>query len=270
VVGSSESEANAGHAVVGNGSTTVPLASEGNRPRPRGQAEVWAVALAAGVAAGLVSWVGGELAHGAFKPQLVQVVGNFGQKVMLPTRSTLNAADLKNATLAFAVLGGVTGLVMGIAGGVAGRSALHGVVVGLGAQVLGVLVGALASLALVPLFHRDFVPDTNDLLSPIMIHAGIWAAIGAVGGLAFAIGMRRGRRLLNAIGGACLGAILATVVFHVLSGALFPDSGSTEPVATSSFVRLLAMLLVTVLVAPGAARGALGRASLPSSPVPDH
>jgi len=229
--------------------------------------QIWAIALAAGVAAGVLAWVGGELAYGTFKPQLFPQVLALGQTVMAPTPASLKAADIKNATLAFAILGGVTGLVMGFAGGLAGRSLSRGVIVGLGAQALGVLVGALASLAFVPFFHRELVPDTNDLLSPIVIDSGIWAAIGAVGGLAFAIGMRCGRHLLRAIGAASLGAILAAVVFHLVSGGLFPDSGSTEPVATSSFVRLLAMLLVTVLVAAGAARGAQGRVSVPASGV---
>jgi len=246
---------------VGSDLATAALPSEGNQPRPRQQVQVWAITLAGGVVAGLVSWVGGELAHGAFKPRLVQVVLMFGQTVMRPSASTSNAADVKNAALAFAILGGVTGLVMGFAGGLACRSPWRGVIVGLGAQALGALVGALASLALVPLFHRELVPDLNDLLSPIMIHAGIWTGIGAVGGLAFGVGMGCGRRLLRPIGGACLGAVLAAVVFHVVSGGLFPDSGYTGPVATSSLVRLMAMLLVTVLVAAGAARGAQGSAA---------
>jgi hypothetical protein len=268
VVGSSESGSNSGHVEVADGSTTVPPRSEGNRARPRQQVRVWAIALAGGVVAGLVSWLAGESAYGAFRPKLFKVV-IMQSTHFTPTMQSMNDADLKNATVAFAILGGVTGLVMGFAGGLAGRSVSRGVIVGLGAQALGGLVGALASLALVPLFYRQLVPDTNDLLSPIMIHAGVWMAIGAVGGLAFGIGLRCGRNLLGAVGGACLGACLATVVYHLLSASLFLDSGSTEPVATSPLVRLLAMLLVPVFVATGAARGALGRGPLKASPVSD-
>ena len=90
-------------------------------------------------------------------------------------------------------------------------------------------------------------------------------AIGAVGGSAFAIGMKCGRRIFNAVTGACLGAFLATILFHGLGEALFPDSGSTAPVANSALVRLMAVFLVTVLIACGTAWGAKGRVSHPAS-----
>jgi hypothetical protein len=187
---------------------------------------------------------------------------------MQPSRESQFAADLYNATLVFAILGCATGLAMGFAGGLAGGSASRGVVAGLAAQAAGALVGALSSLALVPFFYRRIVPDLNDLLTPILIHGGIWMAIGAVGGLAFALGLKSRRNLPNAIGAACVGAFLAAVLYQLLSASLFPDTGSTGPVASSSVVRLLAMLLVTVLVAIGAVRGALGRAPRPALPVP--
>jgi hypothetical protein len=181
-----------------------------------------------------------------------------------PTAASQNAADVKNATLSFAILGCVTGLAMGCAGGLAGRSPSWGVIVGLGAQAAGGFVGAIASLALLPLFFRGHVPDPNDLLSPILIHGVIWSAVGAIGGLAFAMGMRRGRDLPKAIAAACVGAVLASVLFHLLVAGLFPDSGAAEPLGSSSVVRLLAMLLVTFLIAVGATRGALGRVPHPT------
>jgi hypothetical protein len=175
---------------------------------------------------------------------------------------------LANATLAFAILGGVTGLMLGLAGGLAGRSRARGVIVGLASLAAGTIVGALASFALIPLFFRGLVPDLNDLLTPILIHGGIWMAIGALGGLAFAIGMGRGRHVPVAVGAACVGAFVASVLFHLLSEGLFADSSSTAPLAKSALARLLAMLLVTVLVAVGAARGTLGRDTRPAARVP--
>jgi len=184
-----------------------------------------------------------------------------------PTQGSQNTANLQNAALVLTILGCVTGVAMGFAGGLAGRSPWRGVIIGLGALAVGGLVSALSSWALLPLFYRRIVPDPNDLLSPILIHGGIWMAIGAVGGLAFAIGMGCRRCLATAIGGACLGAILATVLFHLIGAGLFSDSGSTEPIASQALVRLLAMLLVTVLVAIGAARGAEGHIAVPAAPV---
>ena len=126
------------------------------------------------------------------------------------------------------------------------------------------LVGVMSSLALLPFFYGRVVPDQDNLLTPTLIHGGIWAAIGAVGGLAFAIGMRSRGHLLNALGGACVGAFSASVLYHLLSGSLVSDSSSTAALGGTAIVRLMAMILVTVLVAIGSARGALGR--IPPSP----
>ncbi len=253
---SSEFESSKSHGVAGIGRDTGLIPSQ--RDSHRSNAQVWAIALAAGVAAGLVSWLAGESVREAFKPQLFEITIAF-TKYIQPTAASLNTADLKNATLVFTVLGAVAGLIMGIAGGVAGRSLSRGLIVGLGGVVTGGLVGALASVGLLPFFYRRTVPDPNDLLTPILIHGGIWMAVGAVGGLAFAIGMRRERRGLQAIVGACLGAVLATLTYHGLSEAFFAETASTLPVATATFPRLLAVFLVTVFSACGAARGILIR-----------
>ena len=226
--------------------------------------QVWAIALSAGVAAGLVAGLAGEFVHNIFKPQVFPIKVAFTTYIQ-PTAVSMNTADLKNATVVFTILGGITGLAMGIAGGFAGRSLSRGLVVGLGGLVAGGLVGALASLGLLPLFYRRLVPDPNDLLSPILIHGGIWMAIGAVGGMAFAIGMKCGRGIFNAVAGACCGALIATILFHGAGEALFPDAGSTAAVATLASVRLLAVFLVTVLIAFGTAWGVRGRSSRPAA-----
>jgi hypothetical protein len=219
----------------------------------------------AGIAAGLASWLAGEFAKEIYQPRMVEVGFGMGVTLTMATAATQNQADFQNATLVFTLAGGIIGLALGLAGGVAGRSVARGLVVGLVALVVGGLVGGVASLALVPLFFRHYVPDPSDLLSPILIHSGIWSAIGAAAGMGFAIGMGRARRIPAAVGGACLGAILATVVFHLVSDVLFPDSGSSRAIAGSALVRLLAILAPTVMVAAGAARGALGRHPRPVS-----
>jgi hypothetical protein len=234
----------------------------------RGQ--MWAIVLASGAAAAVVSWLAGELAHGAFKPRLF-LVTSMGVSALEPSRESQRAADVKNSTFVFAILGGVTGLAMGLAGGLAVRSPARSLKVGLGALGVGALVGALASLALVPLFFRELIPDTNDLLSPILIHGGIWTAIGAVGGIAFAIGMGKSmRRFADAIAGACFGAVLATIIYHALAAAVFPAAKSTDALANTAMVRFLAMSLVPILVAIGAATGAQGGFIRSTSDAPDH
>jgi hypothetical protein len=239
-------------------STTVsaPWVKRTGEAASRGQ--VWAIVLACGAAAGLVSWLAGELAHGAFRPRLI-VVEAMGMKSLQPSRESQRAADLKNATLVFSILGGVTGLAVGIAGGMAIHSPARGLKVGLLALGAGALVGALASFALARFFFQELIPDSNDLLSPILIHGGIWTAIAAVGGIAFAFATGTSkRRLADAIAGACFGAILATIFYHALAAAVFPEAKSTEVVANTAIVRFLAMSLVPILTAVGAAIGAQG------------
>jgi tryptophan-rich sensory protein len=240
-------------------SSDKTFAAQGHqRGGPRRFRQEWAIALACGAAAGLGSWFAGERAHVAYKPRMF-VVQVLSLTALEPSRESQRDADLKNATLVYAIQGALMGLAMGYAGGLVVRSPVRGLKVGLLALVAGGLVGAVASLALVPFFYRQLIPDTNDLLSPVLIHGGIWTAIGAVGGIAFAIAMRESkRRSADAVAGACFGAVLATIFFHALAAAVFPDSQSTQAVADTTIVRLMAMSLVSVLVAIGAAWGALG------------
>jgi len=285
-----------------SGSSTDPVAPETVAPAPRldegpgpDRGRVWAIVLASGVVAGLIAWGGGELTRGAFKPRLLKVQ-RLLQTFVQPTTQTQMAADLKNATLAFAILGAATGLAMGIGGGLAGRSQSRALTVGLGMGAIGALVGALVSWPLVALAARRIIPDPNDLATPLLIHSGIGIAIGAVGGAAFAAGMGVGRRFLRVVEGACLGALFGTVLVHLLGAAVFPDPDtlsrhfqglltvqndesinpgtSSTVLAYSSLLRLLARLLVTVLVAVGVSWGLLSRgagAIKPNAaPSPDH
>jgi hypothetical protein len=243
----------------------VSHSDEGNRPRSHQR--IYAFALIAGIVACVISWLAGELTREVFKPRLVSTV--FLEMTLVgPSAESQNAADFKNAVLAFAILGGVTGLVLGFAGGLGGRSPVRGAIVGVGALALGSLVGTFASIALLPFFYWRLVPDPNDLLTPIMAHGGIFAATGAAAGAAFTIGVGRWRQTARAMGGALLGAVLATVVFHLLGEMFFPDSRPGDRVASSSSVRLLSGFLVTVLTALGAAWGTCGGIVHPTSSSP--
>jgi hypothetical protein len=233
-----------------------PVSPEMNRSRPRRQ--VWAIALSAGIIGGITAWFAGELAHGFFRPRLYEVQA-MGMTSMQPSRQSREAADSANAMLSLALLGGVTGLIMSLAGGIACRSPVRGAMGALPALVSGAAVAVLVSMALIPFFFRGLVPDTNDLLTPIMIHGGIWMAIGAVGGLAFAVGMGRRHHFSSALGAACVGAFLASVLYHLIDAGLFPDSNATEPISNSRLVRLLSSIIPAVFIALGAARGSLGR-----------
>jgi hypothetical protein len=225
---------------------------------------VWVIALVAGFAAGFGAWGLSEPLHELFRPQLFEVRVALTTFIQ-PTAPSTNRADLKNAILVFTVLGGVSGLVMGVAGGLAVRSLARGLTVGLVGLVAGAAVGALASWALLPLFYRRVVPDPNDLLLPMSLHAGVWMAIGATVSAAFALGMGLRKGAVKAAIGGCVGALIATLIYHGLGEVFYPDSASTLLVATSTWVRLLAALLITVLSACGAARGSIGPTSSEAS-----
>ncbi len=185
---------------------------------------------------------------------------------MQPSVESQNAADLKNAALAFAILGCVTAMAMGFAGGVAGRSAGRGAMVGLGAQAGGSLVGSLAALVLLPLVIRRSWEGTNDVVWPLVIHAAILAAIGAVDGLAFAIGMGCRRSLVRAVAATSVGALLAAAIIRLFDVCLSADSAQVNPVASSSILRFVAMLVPSLLIAVGAATATVGSVHLPQSP----
>ena len=187
---------------------------------------------------------------------------------MEPTPESQYAADLKNAALAHAVLGSQPGSRWD-SRAASPRTPSRGLFVGLSAQAVGLLVGALAALAVIPVFQpvlpRQFRTVTNDVWVPLAMHAGIWAAVGAVGGAAFAIGMGCKPHLLNAIGSATAGALLAAVCFQLIGTCLPIGAGATGPVPRWSVVRLLAMLLPMSLIAAGAALGTFGH-ERPSDP----
>ena len=231
-----------------------PGASAGER---EGHPDFWrwmTITVAAGLAAGVASWAVGEASYGAFKTPLSPV--QVGPIVMMQeTLPFTKISDAKNATLAFAVMGGVLGLFLGAAGGVVRRAPSRSAFAGLAGLVLGGLSGTLSSWPLLALYYRQHVPDPNDLLFPLMVLGGIWSITGAAGGLAFGLGSGRPRHLFNAASGAFLGVLLATILYGVIGVIIFPDSNPTDPLAKSGALRFLARVLVSVSGAMGAAVG---------------
>ncbi len=246
-----ESGATGGHTSAGYVATGISF----DQPARVNSARVWAAGLVAAVVASVGAWLLGELTVGAFQPRLESVRDAISGRMLLqPTTGSTNAADFKNAVLDHAVVGCVTGLVLGLAGGLAGRALRKGVVAGVGAQAVGALVGAATAWGLFPFLYRSLVPDVHDLLTPILIHGGIYAAVGAVAGGAFALGAGYPRLMFHAAADACVAGFLASAIYHLAGIMLFPAGGSTEPVAGSRIVRLLAVSVLSIFVAVAAAR----------------
>ncbi len=209
------------------------------------------LALGAGLLAGLGSWLIGEATVDAFKPPMAQFE-MMGQTLFKAQFEDQLSADAKNATLAFAVLGGTLGLALGIAGGLARKSGRAGFRAGVFGLVLGGLVGSGISLALLPIYHHALArsPEemSHDIILPLLVHGGIWSACGLAGGVAFGIGLGAGRgRVFNAALGGLIGAALGAALYEIVGVAMFPASKTTSPISLTWNTRLLARMLVASL-----------------------
>jgi len=212
-----------------------------------------ATAILAGLVAGIVSWLVGEAVINAFRPPY-HAQNVMGQTIMKASFKDQSAADVKNATLAFAVLGGVLGAALGTAGGLARKSAWAGIVSSVVGLVLGGVLGAGSSLALLPVYFtaldRAQEELSRDLTLPLLVHGGIWAACGLAGGVAFGIGLGAGRtRVINAALGGLIGAVVGAALYEIIGATAFPTDKTTSPLAMTGKARLLARLLVAILSA---------------------
>jgi hypothetical protein len=86
----------------------------------------------------------------------------------------------------------------------------------------------------------------------LLTHGAIWLAVGAVGGLAFGLGLGgRGRWQATLVGGL-IGAAAATVVYELVGALVFASSRTDLPLSSSSTTRGMAMLLVATMASIGA------------------
>jgi hypothetical protein len=232
-----------------------------------GSAKRWTVTLLAGVVAGLVAWLGGEACLNRIKPPR-HAVNSKGLVLNLTDRREVAVADAKNASLAFAFLGASLGAGLGVAGGLIRRSGRAATAAGLLGLVVGASAGAGISLALLPPYnsYKAQHPDeaARDVILPLLVHAGIWSAVGASGGLAFGLGARRGLPwiVLGGLAGAALGAI----VYELIGAVAFPAAQTTQFVSATGPTRLFARLAVTILAAAGVALAASERKKHASQP----
>lgn len=225
------------------------------RVSPPAPGRTLALAALFGVLAGLTAWVVGEGAIKTFRPptQTQHVMGQAIEHVRFEDRA---AADLKNAALAYTILGAALGAGLGLAGGLTRGSALRATgsaAVGLG---LGAVISLGAALLVLPVYFRAEdraqAELARDLTIPLAVHAACWAAAGLAAGAAFGVGIGGGAsRVANAALGGALGAALGAAVYEVAAAAALPSSGTTSPLSHSLIARLLARVLV------GAAAGIL-------------
>ena len=252
------------------------LAAEGNGglPGSTGAARAasssnrtWALALAAGLAAGVI---GGAIAEAALTPisgararvydytgkstaPAKAAVPDSGLLSSLVNSATISPAaevGLRNALVSYGTLGAALGLGLGLAGGLIHRSVFRGVLAGATGLVFGGVTGVAMARVLAPVFYRNLTAD--DLTYSLIVHGGIWGAVGAVAGLAFGLGLGRGwGRILRVTVGGAGAALLAAAIYEIAGGILVPGAMTNLPVSAAWQTRIAAQLLVTLLVATG-------------------
>jgi len=217
---------------------------------------VWALSLAAGLIAGIVSWLIGEALHGQLRPSLLATSGfPSGEEAHAHALGVKSAVTLE-ASFAFGLLGSALGLALGAAGGTVRRSARAGLTASAFGAVLGAAVGAALPWLLLPIYFRIYNPDRGDLGLAILIQGGLGSVIGAVGGAAYGLGLGGRGRAARALAGGLLGALAGVLLYEIVGALAFPLDETTKPLSASSVTRLLARLTVAVLASIGATRGA--------------
>jgi hypothetical protein len=222
-----------------------PGAAFDGRSTARTSRERWLVMLG-GVLAGLVAFGIGEATYGIFRTVLVQQ-NLQGTIIWVPSLATNSAAVAKNGALAFGALGACLGLCLGVAGGLARRSTPAAVRGGLLGAVLGSAAGAGLSLPLLPWFYqaeKDYFE--YELILSLSMHAFIWGVLGAVAGLAFAVGRGEGRLIGRALPAGGLGGLLGAITFDLIGAMFFAAAETGEPISETWQTRLMARLMVTM------------------------
>lgn len=212
----------------------------------------WGWALAAGLLAGLLTGLGGEIAwpgvRAAQSPKIVPY----------PTAedyARILGGQVRSTAVSFVQQGAILGALLGLAGGLSRRSSRGGLVAAATGLALGAAAAALAAYCLLPVYFRNADPQGHALLLPMLTHGGIWAAAGAAAGLAFGLGLGGHGRWARCAFGGLLGGVVATMCYDLVGALAFPLDKTTQPVSATLVTRVFAQLTVALFVAAGAATG---------------
>jgi hypothetical protein len=268
-----------------NSSPTLPLRPSAGSEVPSFQATtagkrsgfrlpLWLLTLGAGLAAGLISWAGGEAMFNMFPieaaiiyPANYKQVSGYAKMELKATLEVQARAvvERKKAAVSFGLLGLSLGVCLGLAGGLAADSARTAVSGAVGGGIAGAVVGGGLSYAIVPLFFRYFDPEQG-LLILFFTHAAIFAGLGAAAGLGLGLGFEDRSRLSGSVFGGMFGALIGTVAFETANSLAFPLMRTYEPISSEWLPRLLVYLCVaagTALMA-GLAVGGSSRKPAPA------
>ena len=218
---------------------TSPIINQSAVPMARAT-RLWMLSVAAGIVAGFISWLAGEAVVEHFKPETHREE-RYGVERTLPTAKSLVATEIKNAALAFAILGGALGLALGLAGGLARGSLQFALSAAAAGMVLSAVAGVIVSFMLVPVFQTRFDMVDQGLSVPLLTHGGIWGAIGAMAGLAMGIGLGGWRSITCCLLGGLAGGVLGAVAYELAGAVVFPLDKTYQPLSETASSRFLAV-----------------------------
>jgi MFS family permease len=156
----------------------------------------------------------------------------------------------QNSAVAYALVGATLSLILGVtAGCLLGRFSIRRVLTaGIAGIVLGASFGAASSYGLTPLYFNRM--ETADVTFTMLIHLGIWTAVGAASGITFGIGAGNRNVFLASFIGGITGAALATLLFDVC-GVFFPFAHTERPLSQEAGTRLAANIVLCLCVVIG-------------------
>lgn len=225
-----------------DGSASVTNTAHGSRGTGRSP---WGLTLAAGLIAGLSSWIASEVSRSYVNPTPLS-------REVFPGPATarlLANATSRSGMLAYGFQGAFLGLCLGLAGGLLRRAPAAGLIAGAGGAVIGGAAGAAAAKVLIPVFYRNVDDGAVDLILPLLIHGGLWISIAAAAGIAFGAGRGGRGRITHALVGGVLGAFVGTMFYEVAGAFLFPLAQTGRPLSLAWGARLLAHVVVALSVA---------------------
>jgi hypothetical protein len=217
-----------------------PVPPSATAPEANSAVRAWALALAAGLVAGVVAWAIGEAT-------LVPEAGFVNKDEKIAVQPSV--AGIRNGTISFGALGAALGLGLGLVGGLIRHSVPRAFVAGFIGLVAGGGAGAALSQVVLPVYYEHYT--TGDIMYSLMVHACVWVAVALAAGFAFALGVGGWREVVRGMLGGAAAALLATIIYEFAGGLLFPTALTDRPISVTWETRLAARLLVALLVAAG-------------------
>ncbi len=210
-----------------------------------------------------IAWAAGETLRTTFQWDGAYVLSRYGNEIheLAPelrqgylhqkTVELRAIADSKNSAIVFGLLGGCLALTLGSLGAILCGKPKRLRIAGFAGLILGIVMGAIPSLVLVPDYFQRFNPRSTMAL-PFLVHLGIWVGIGCAAGLALPLGLGRRADLARGLIGGITGVLAGTLVYQLLNPMLYPLDVDL-PIPARAASRLIADLCVS----GGAALGAL-------------